>query len=97
MTGDHLGIDGAMLGIGLRVENSAMNFMKLQTSDGDTRWINLDLVSRVTTGVEPAGDPFVAVIFADGAVDESLIIHGTDEKNREAIDALTKCLDAACA
>jgi len=73
-----------------------MTFVKLQMSDGDTRWINLDLVSRVTSGTEPSGDPFVAVIFADGNADESLIIHGTDQKNREAIDALKKCLDASC-
>ncbi len=70
-----------------------MHFIKLQTSDQDTRWINLQQVSRVTTGTEAADVPFVAILFGDATTGESLKIRGDDEINRHAIEKLIAALD----
>ncbi len=71
-----------------------MQFIKLITSDSDTRWINLSQVSRVTIGEEPSGEVFAAVIFSDGDVSDSLKIHGSDDVNREAIHKLGEVMDS---
>jgi hypothetical protein len=70
-----------------------MKFIKLKTSDGDVRWINLEQVSRVTMGTESQDVPFVAILFADGNVEESLKIRGIDEDNQQAIKMLVEALD----
>ncbi len=71
-----------------------MHFVKIQTSDNETRWINLEQVSRVTLGADDSGEPILAVVFADGNPDLSLKLHGSDHVNRAAIGCLTAGLDA---
>jgi hypothetical protein len=70
-----------------------MRYIRLETSDQDTRWINLEQVCRVTRGIESPGVPIVAIIFADGNVDDCLKIRGTDEINKKAISQLVGALD----
>lgn len=69
-----------------------MQFIRLTTSDADTRWINLAQVSRITIG-EDAGSPFVAIVFSDGHTDDSLKICGTDDINRKAIQTIKDALN----
>ena len=70
-----------------------MKLIKLRTSDGDTRWVNLDLVRRVTLAEQSSGEPVLAVIFDDGATEADLRILGATEENRAAIHQLTAILD----
>jgi hypothetical protein len=70
-----------------------MHYIKLETSDQDVRWINLEQVSRVTVGQEASGVPFAAVVFSDGNLEECLKIHGTEDVDRRAINKLTAVLD----
>lgn len=70
-----------------------MNFVKIITSDGETRWINLAQVSRVTTATESQDEPLLAVMFADANPEAVLKIHGTDDVNREAIRKFTTALN----
>lgn len=70
-----------------------MKFVKVDTSDGETRWINLAQVSRVTRGTDDSGSPLLVVLLADGNPDLALRIHGTDEKNRRAIRGIMTKLD----
>lgn len=70
-----------------------MKFVRIDTSDGETRWINLAQVSRVTRGTDDSGTPLLVVLLADGNPDLALRIHGTDEKNRRAIRGMLATLD----
>ena len=70
-----------------------MHFIKLATSDQDTRWINLEQVSRVTLGEEVSGVPVAVIVFSDGDLEQGLKIHGTEDVDRQAIDKLTTVLD----
>ena len=70
-----------------------MKLIKLHTSDGDTRWINLDLVRRVTLAEQTTGEPVLAVIFDDGSTEADLRILGSTPENRSAIHQLTAVLD----
>ena len=70
-----------------------MHFVKIETSDDDRRWVNLEQVSRVTVGVDDAGIEVLAAIFADGDLENSLRIRGTDEINRVAIATLERELN----
>jgi len=70
-----------------------MKFVKIDTSDGESRWINLAQVSRVTRGTDDYGAPLLVLLLANGDPDLALRIHGTDEKNRRAIRAVTTQLD----
>lgn len=70
-----------------------MRFVKLETSDEDSRWINLHQVSRVTVGTDASGINVLVAIFADGDLDNSLTIRGTDEVNRQAITKLERELN----
>jgi hypothetical protein len=73
-----------------------MHFIKLSTSDGETRWINLEAVSRVTFGHDaPREEEFVAIIFGDGE-EARLTIHGNTVENRQAITDLRMSLDELC-
>ena len=67
-----------------------MHFVKLETSDDDQRWINLNQVSRVTIGTDDSGIEVLVAIFADGDVNDSLKIRGTDEVNKQAIIKLER-------
>ncbi len=70
-----------------------MHFVKVETSDEDVCWINLDLVSRVTIGKDEAGVDTLVATFADGHVRDSLKIRGTDEVNQQAILELERQLN----
>lgn len=71
-----------------------MRYVKIETSDGETRWINLAQVSRVTSAVETGtGDEILVVIFADPEPDLTLRIHAKNEKDREAVRVLEASLD----
>ncbi len=70
-----------------------MKFVKIDTSDGESRWINLAQVSRVTKGTDDYGAPLLVVLLSSGDPDLALRIHGTDEKNRRAIRVITTQLD----
>jgi hypothetical protein len=73
-----------------------MYFVKLRTSDGETRWVNLERVSRATLARDVRGDPILTVRFADGGDEDRLQIPGHEAADREAIDLLTAELDGAC-
>ena len=73
-----------------------MHFVKLETSDDDRRWINLHQVSRVTSGIDESGVEVLVAIFADGDVNDSLKICGTEEINRQAIVKLERELNHHC-
>lgn len=70
-----------------------MHFVKLETSDDDLRWINLNQVSRVTIGTDESGIQVLVAIFADGNLSDSLKIRGTDEINKQAIIKLERELN----
>ena len=74
-----------------------MDFLKIVTSDEETRWINFTQVSRVTVANEaPRGEPILVVVFADGCPDTRLTIRGDDDVNRKCIDQITDHLDQRC-
>lgn len=71
-----------------------MHYVKIVTSDEDTRWINLNLVCRFTLAHDAArGFPVLAIVFADGSLDEKLVINGNNELDRKAIETITTELD----
>lgn len=71
----------------------AVHYVKLCTSDGETRWVNLAQVSRVTMASVSADEPLLVVFFADADPESKLEIRGSDEANRQAIANLTARLD----
>ena len=73
-----------------------MQFVKVETSDQDTRWINLSLVSRVTIGTDESGVEVLVAVFADGDVADSLKIRATDDVNKAAILELERVLNHHC-
>lgn len=73
-----------------------MQFVRLDTSDNVTRWINLNQISRVTVGTEESGTEVLVAIFADGDVSDSLRILGTDDLNRESIRRFERALNHHC-
>lgn len=71
-----------------------MKFIKVQTSEGETRWINLDLVSRVTLATESGrAQPLMVITFADACPEARVQIRGGNEVDDKAIRQLTKALD----
>jgi hypothetical protein len=70
-----------------------MEFVKITTSDVETRWLNLRQISRVTLAKDEQGDPLLVVIFHDHSPEMTIQIHGTDETNRHAIEKVTAHLD----
>jgi hypothetical protein len=70
-----------------------MLFVKIETSDNDRRWINLHQVSRVTIGTDETGVEVLIAVFADGDLNDSLKIHGTDAINKRAIVELERQLN----
>lgn len=73
-----------------------MSFVKIETSDQDTRWINLELISRVTIGKDESGVELLVAVFADGDAGDSLRIRGTDDVNKEAILKFERALNHHC-
>ena len=72
-----------------------MHYIKLETDDDTTRWINLASVCRVTLSTESPGDePICIVIFrSDENVEARVKIQGNSEQNRRTIEQLTTRLD----
>ena len=73
-----------------------MSFLEIQTSDEDTRWINLRLISCVTIGQDEMGVKVLFAAFADGDVSDGLTIRGTDDINKEAILEIERALNQHC-
>ena len=71
-----------------------MQYVKLETSDGEERWINLAQVSRVTSAVETgSSDELVVVFFSDPRAESTLKLHGSNDQDRAAIRVLKSHLD----
>ncbi len=71
-----------------------MHYVKIQTSDDETRWINLNQVCRFTLAKDDVrGFPVLAIVFADGSLDAKLVINGSNEIDRKAIETITTELD----
>lgn len=72
-----------------------MEFIKFETSDGETRWINLSQVARATLGHEAStGESILALTFTAATGEAPLRIHGTDDINRATIDHIMQALDS---
>ena len=71
-----------------------MHYVKIITSDGETRWINLAQISRFTMATDPHDELILVIMFADASPENKLEIHGNNETNRKAIEELTSCLDS---
>jgi hypothetical protein len=70
-----------------------MKCAKITTSDGETRWLNLSHIIRVTLATGVDGNPLLVIVF-QGAQPEALLkIHGNDETNQQAINYLIEVLD----
>lgn len=70
-----------------------MHFVRIESSDGETRWINLDQIVRVTLAEEaPSGEPLLVITSThdDG---ERFSIRGHTEKDRRTIEKLIALLD----
>lgn len=75
-----------------------MHYVKITTSDEETRWINLAQVCRFTLATDRAkGFPVLAIVFADGSLDDKFLINGNNAADRKAIEILTAALDRVCA
>jgi len=73
-----------------------MSFIKLMTSDNDTRYINLAQVSRVTLATDATrGAPRLAIFFGDASQESKLQIDGSNEQDRKAIEIFIAALEAA--
>ncbi len=73
-----------------------MSFVRIETSGEDTRWINVNRISRVTIGQDEAGVEVLVAVFADGDVSDCLRIRGTDAVNKEEILELERALNHHC-
>jgi hypothetical protein len=72
-----------------------LHYVKLETADGETRWINLAQVSRVTSAMEARRRAKVVVVmFADARGETALKLCGDNDQDRAAIEVLEKSLDA---
>ncbi|MHC4995702.1 MAG: hypothetical protein ACYTGQ_11675 [Planctomycetota bacterium] len=70
-----------------------MEFVKITTSDIETRWLNLRQISRVTLTQDEQGNQLLVVIFQDHSPEMTIQIHGSDDMNRHAIEKVTAHLD----
>jgi hypothetical protein len=71
-----------------------MHFIKFTTSDAETRWINLEQVCRFTLATDTARNyPVLAIVFADGSLEEKLVINGSNDQNRKVIEQIAAHLD----
>ena len=68
-------------------------FIRIETSDEETRWINLDAVARVTLGRNVRGEPTLILFTLASGDGGRLEIHGDDPKNVQAIESLVAALD----
>lgn len=68
-------------------------FVRITSSDGETRWINLDRITRATLAVDAHGEPLLVLLFGEHDASERLQLRGQDETDRHAIEAITCELD----
>ena len=68
-------------------------YIKLETSDGEVRWINLDRVRRVTLAEETVGESLLVIVFDEGDASDEVRIHGSDDKNRQVIQQVISKMD----
>lgn len=71
-----------------------MHYVQIQTSDDETRWINLAQVSRVTLATASNDEPLLAVFFNDADPENKLQIRGANDADRAAIEAIVRRLKA---
>ena len=72
-----------------------MKLIKVETSGQTVRWINLDLVSRVTLADEPNGHRLMGLVFADGHRASQLKLDSEAPLDQGAIEQLCTELDQA--
>ncbi|MFO0827652.1 MAG: hypothetical protein U0572_05830 [Phycisphaerales bacterium] len=60
----------------------SVRFIQVETKNGETRWINLERVNRVSLATDADGDQILAFMFADG---DKVTIHGRDALSQELI------------
>jgi len=73
-----------------------MRYIRIETDDHETRWINLDQVARVTLARHTSnGHPILVMFFASDQDECTLKIDGATSKNAAAIKALIAALDAS--
>ncbi len=66
------------------------NFVKITTSNGEERWVNLSRVTRISLSRDQGGESSMTFCF-DGT--DKVTVHGSDERNREVIRRLVAQLD----
>ena len=66
------------------------NYLKVTTSNGEDRWINLARVTRISLSRDQTGESAMTFCF-DGA--DKVTVHGSDDRNRDAIRRLAAQLD----
>ncbi len=64
--------------------------LKINSVNGEQRWINLDRVTRVSMATESTGDPVLVFSF-DGQ--DRVTVHGSDEDSRILIRRIAASLD----
>jgi hypothetical protein len=71
-----------------------MKYVKLETSDGTARWINLEQVSRVTLAQDPGKDsPLLVITFEDASAEARVQVRGSNPADLKVIRQFTKLLD----
>jgi hypothetical protein len=72
-----------------------MKFVRIDTNDGETRWLNLETVSRVTRACDAHGEIVLVIMFADSSSGgTTLRIPGNTPVDQAAIDRFLTELDA---
>jgi len=72
-----------------------MRYIRIET-DEETRWINLEQVTRATLARHGSAGTEMLVLYFASSMDEcTLKIDGTSKKNAAAIKVLAAALDAA--
>ncbi|MBS0196439.1 MAG: hypothetical protein JSR77_06755 [Planctomycetes bacterium] len=66
--------------------------IKINSPNGEQRWINLDRVTRVSLATDESGDPVLVFCFDQN---DQVRIHGTDPENRALIHRIATTLNAA--
>jgi hypothetical protein len=66
--------------------------LKISSSTGEQRWINLDRVTRISMATDSAGDAVLVFCF-DGQ--DHVKLHGCDNETRALIRKLMAMLDAS--
>ena len=66
--------------------------VKITTNDGETRWLNLKMMTRATMAKEAeTGRAIMVLMFADA--ESRLVIRAEDDVNQKAIDRILRALE----